>query len=470
MRPVYVNLYLFDPITDEEFQVSEGALVEIAKIFDYNPLVGFNPLRLRYDTQNKLFSAKAPRYNISKSHYFRVIFKKVNFSKKRKNLLAHGSISADAQPVYVPARLPYWDSGWDDGYETNEFFDDRGVKFDSSQDAPLALKIPIRQVFNIGHRGAPHHFPENTIASFQKALDLGANGLEFDLCLTKDKKIVLFHDPQPIRHPGQLNRTIFENLPYELVSPDFTWNGRYAIIKELKNGKYRTKKKIQLKSGDQFDIVNLTLSQVRKYYKYHHVEGVEYDIPDLDEFLTFVSTERRRISMLYFDTKNPDWDEDEDRLRFMEFGKIIARTVKKYENLSPRMILSNPSIKVLQYLKESLLDEGETRFEYTFDSQGSIGALFGFKENPLKTARKLDNTVISIGSLLRPGNLDEIIEAVRDRDYNDKSHLNTVLHWTLNDPSQMYQSFIAGINGIITDKPDELKHVLKRLKVRASKL
>ncbi|MBI3586576.1 MAG: hypothetical protein HY088_05560 [Ignavibacteriales bacterium] len=48
----------------------------------------------------------------------------------------------------------------------------------SSKDEPIVLEIPLRELFIIGHRGAPHHFPENTIASFKKALDLGANGLE----------------------------------------------------------------------------------------------------------------------------------------------------------------------------------------------------------------------------------------------------------------------------------------------------
>lgn len=45
-----------------------------------------------------------------------------------------------------------------------------------------------------GHRGARGYAPENTMASFKKALLLGADGLEMDVQLTKDGQIVLCHD------------------------------------------------------------------------------------------------------------------------------------------------------------------------------------------------------------------------------------------------------------------------------------
>jgi glycerophosphoryl diester phosphodiesterase len=46
----------------------------------------------------------------------------------------------------------------------------------------------------IGHRGARAYEPENTLRSFKKALELGANAIEFDVRQTKDKKIVVIHD------------------------------------------------------------------------------------------------------------------------------------------------------------------------------------------------------------------------------------------------------------------------------------
>ena len=45
----------------------------------------------------------------------------------------------------------------------------------------------------LAHRGGMGRAPENTVASFQQALADGADGYEFDVCLTRDKQPVLIH-------------------------------------------------------------------------------------------------------------------------------------------------------------------------------------------------------------------------------------------------------------------------------------
>lgn len=46
----------------------------------------------------------------------------------------------------------------------------------------------------IAHRGVPFLAPENTMAGFEKALELGADGIELDVHLTKDNEVVVCHD------------------------------------------------------------------------------------------------------------------------------------------------------------------------------------------------------------------------------------------------------------------------------------
>ena len=46
-----------------------------------------------------------------------------------------------------------------------------------------------------GHRGCRGLMPENTIPAMIKALDLGVTTLEMDVVITKDKKVVLSHEP-----------------------------------------------------------------------------------------------------------------------------------------------------------------------------------------------------------------------------------------------------------------------------------
>ena len=47
---------------------------------------------------------------------------------------------------------------------------------------------------NIAHRGASAYAPENTLAAFDKALDLGAGHVEFDVHFSADGQVVVIHD------------------------------------------------------------------------------------------------------------------------------------------------------------------------------------------------------------------------------------------------------------------------------------
>lgn len=48
----------------------------------------------------------------------------------------------------------------------------------------------------LGHRGAPHEEPENTLASFRRAMELGAHGFEFDVRRSADGRLVVIHNPK----------------------------------------------------------------------------------------------------------------------------------------------------------------------------------------------------------------------------------------------------------------------------------
>jgi glycerophosphoryl diester phosphodiesterase len=52
----------------------------------------------------------------------------------------------------------------------------------------------MNQMLKIGHRGAKGYAPENTLIAFQKAIDLGADGIELDVHLSVDGELVVIHD------------------------------------------------------------------------------------------------------------------------------------------------------------------------------------------------------------------------------------------------------------------------------------
>ena len=54
-------------------------------------------------------------------------------------------------------------------------------------------KLPNKPLI-FAHRGASALAPENTLAAFQLALELGADGIELDVMLSKDEELVVIHD------------------------------------------------------------------------------------------------------------------------------------------------------------------------------------------------------------------------------------------------------------------------------------
>ncbi len=73
--------------------------------------------------------------------------------------------------------------------------------------------------FILAHRGLVTEFQENTLPAIQSAVDNQyCNGAEFDVFLTKDNKVVLFHDENLKRLTG-IDRSIYE----------MTWNDLKTI-------------------------------------------------------------------------------------------------------------------------------------------------------------------------------------------------------------------------------------------------
>jgi len=86
-------------------------------------------------------------------------------------------------------------------------------------------KQPPAQV--IAHRGANAYAPENTLPTFEKAIELGAHGVECDVYVTADGYVVLSHD-------GSVNRCsdgegkISEMTLEELKGCDFGYSEKFG--------------------------------------------------------------------------------------------------------------------------------------------------------------------------------------------------------------------------------------------------
>jgi len=75
----------------------------------------------------------------------------------------------------------------------------------------------------IGHRGASAAAPENTMGSFRLALDVEADGIEFDVRLTKDEHPVVLHDDN-LKRTGRTAKRVSDLSLAELKLIDVgTW-------------------------------------------------------------------------------------------------------------------------------------------------------------------------------------------------------------------------------------------------------
>lgn len=73
---------------------------------------------------------------------------------------------------------------------------------DASRTRPLVL----------GHRGARHAAPENTLRAFELSRLEGADGVELDVRLSKNGEVIVLHDPSLERVSGGANRQRAQDL------------------------------------------------------------------------------------------------------------------------------------------------------------------------------------------------------------------------------------------------------------------
>ncbi len=126
----------------------------------------------------------------------------------------------------------------------------------------------------IGHRGASAYAPENTIPSFQKALQLGCHWVEFDVMLSQDGEIFVFHDDSLQRTTtglGELSackssylKTLdagswfsrdFQGTPIPTLSEVIVWLAQHGM-----------QANIEIKTSPNIDLTIAVIEHLEKYW------------------------------------------------------------------------------------------------------------------------------------------------------------------------------------------------------------
>lgn len=103
-----------------------------------------------------------------------------------------------------------------------------------------------KEILITAHRGSSLYYPENTFISIENAIKEGADYVEVDVRLTKDNKVVLFHDNTLKRINGS-DRSIEEMNLKDIQNID---NGSYKSLK-FKGEKIPTLEEVFVNFGDK---------------------------------------------------------------------------------------------------------------------------------------------------------------------------------------------------------------------------
>ncbi len=136
----------------------------------------------------------------------------------------------------------------------------------------------------IGHRGASGYRPEHTIASYELAIQMGADYIEPDLVMTRDGVLVA-------RHENEISGTSDVALKFP---------------------ERKTTKKVDGVLITGWFIEDFTLKEVktlrakeRLEFRDHSYDG-KFEIPTFDEILSFVKKQKRKVGV-YPETKHPTY-------------------------------------------------------------------------------------------------------------------------------------------------------------------
>ncbi|MFN2387050.1 MAG: glycerophosphodiester phosphodiesterase [Thermoanaerobaculia bacterium] len=284
------------------------------------------------------------------------------------------------------------------------------------------------EVCVIGHRGAPCQAPENTIASFEEALRQGADAIEADICVTRDREFLLWHDANPDEKLSLARQSGAEKL---LVVPDVPDAG----------------------SPWRKPVRELDLAAMRAHYGYLPREGSEKSerrLPfDLLRDLFRWSAKAHGLRRVYLDIKLAEDQVEEARLLFEK--------VREHLRGGPRD--RGPSFHLMSIHREIVLALLEA---VRREPRGRIAVYADF-ERPgvLHFAPRIGARCIGMGrrGRFQPSYRSEIarvIAACR------AGKLTSVVAWTINDEKKLRALLRMGAPAIMTDEIERLRRLARR--------
>ncbi len=262
-----------------------------------------------------------------------------------------------------------------------------------------------------GHRGCRGLMPENTIPAMMKAIDLGVTTLEMDVVITKDKKVILSHEPY------------FGN---EITTkPD----GSYIQFTEEKS----------------FNIYKMNYAEVIKYDvgmkphpRFPQQQKMKAVKPLLQDLITEVEAylHQKNIARIFYniETKSMPASDNLFHPEPAEFVDLLMKVIDEKE-LRNRVIIQSFDFRTLQYLHKNYPDVKTAMLVEDTEKRSFEELLteIGFTATNYSPAFSMLN--------------EELIKKCHDKGMK-------IIPWTVNDKPTIDRLKKMGVDGIITDYPN----------------
>ena len=271
-----------------------------------------------------------------------------------------------------------------------------------------------------GHRGARGLRPENSIPAFIMALDSGVTTIELDVAVTKDKQIIVSHEPWmaatlcldstggAIAEKEEKKFNIYQ-MTYEQV--------QLFDCGSIVNSKFPQQEKMKTSKPLLRDVIVAVENHIKSYATYE----VDYNI----EIKT-----------------SPDGDK-KFHPTVEEFSDLVYQLVDEYIPLD-RVVIQSFDFRVLKYWHQKY---PSIRLAALVENTKSIDANLadlGFKPSTYSPYFKLLN---------------------RDKVKYLHQQKIRVVPWTVNEISDMLSLKGMGVDGLITDYPDRAKKYKNTLSI-----
>ncbi len=209
---------------------------------------------------------------------------------------------------------------------------------DKTENSPTTPEYQLPKILVVGHRGASALRPEHTLASYQKAIDDGADFIEPDLVSTKDGVLVTRHENEigGTTNVSTLSQFADRKTTKNIDGKDLTgWFTEDFTLSELQQLKARER-------IPEFRPANTAYNDL-------------YPVPTLEQVIELAEANYKKtgkIIGLYIETKHPTYFKNQK----LAMEDTLLKTLAKYKytrEIAP-VYLQSFEVSNLKYLKDQL--------------------------------------------------------------------------------------------------------------------